>query len=848
MKRPTALGACLAMAAGSFALTPSAQAAVKQPGIVRAPGAVRAPAASELTASFTLAQTASQKALTRSLAGKRSQGTSTSFAGTQPAAAHRDAVVAWAQSNGFRVVHSSRFLVTVAGPAADLADALGTSLKQAKGYTRSVTPPVVPAALGSHAESVIGVDNRPVFRHHAVYGPADVRAMSNNAVQNSSAGAGVTVGTTNFSGWTRSDLDTFASDPMGPYGAAPALQIAPGQIEEVSVGGANPAVPDGSGGEQEVALDAEAVLAAAPAAKQRLYFGENTGAGSLAIWDKMAADAAAGTLQVVSTSWGVCEAVFTASELNAETSRIDTLIAAGATVFAASGDYGSYDCSYWDPAFPDDSSMVDNTLEVDFPASHPRVVGVGGTSTQPGTTPLTYTHRGWGPGVDTNPDPTTFQGFGAGGGYSTYFPVGPAGQPASTSPGRQVPDIAALADPGTGLVIYTGGYVVAGGTSLASPLSAAGLATVLATKSQIKGIGNILPTLYCRPGMTSDVVSVGQGQYAEGNGFYAVTPGYDHVTGLGVMDWAAFGSSTAALPDPLLTVPTSVRSTTVPLSITGCASDYVSWGAAEGTGTSCAGNAPSRPTSVAISGTQGGHAVTLTALDVNGVCHAVTRPVSLDSVAPVIAGFQATYNGTSTPRYMISWGMTDAAPSSGLYKTHLVLRDNTLGKTVYQWDGGGSSSNHVSVNGVPGHSYTVTNNGYDRAGNVSATVTKAYTMPRDDGSFAFSGFVRQSNGQSYMGSHAVASKAGAYAKFTFTGKQAWLGIIKSRSCGFMDVYVDGVRKRVDLYSASTQFRYPLKILASTTSGTHTVVLKAVGAHRSGSAGNNIYADSLTIAF
>ncbi|MCU1588592.1 MAG: hypothetical protein JWN31_2085, partial [Frankiales bacterium] len=412
MKRTTALAACVALATGSFALTPSAQAAPKRPAIVRA-GAVQPVAAGELTASFTLAQTASQKALTRSLAAKRGHGTASSFASTQPAAAHRDAVVAWAAANGFRVVHSSRFLVTVAGPSTELAAALGTSLKKAGSYTRPVTAPALPAALRGHAESVVGVDNRPVWRHHAQYGPADVRAMSHAVDSSSAAGAGVTIGTANFSGWFPTDLQSFAADPMGPYGDAPALPLAADQITEISADGTDPSVPDDTGGEGEVALDAEALLAGAPAAKQRMYFGDNTEAGSLAVWDQMVQDAVDHKLQVVSTSWGMCESAFDASpaDLAAETSRIDSLVAAGVTIFAASGDSGSYDCSSWDPYNPDDNSLVDNHLDVDFPASHPSVVGVGGTSTQPGATPLTYTHKGWGPGVNTSQDASTFQGF-----------------------------------------------------------------------------------------------------------------------------------------------------------------------------------------------------------------------------------------------------------------------------------------------------------------------------------------------------------------------------------------------------------------------------------------------------
>lgn len=831
MKRFVALGACVGLAASSFALMPSALAAPKQPGIVGAGGSAKPAADGELTASFTLAQTAAQKSLTRDLAGKRSHGTSASFASTQPAVSHRDAVLSWAARNAFRVVHSSRFLVTVAGPSTELAAALGTSLKSAKGYTVPVAAPAVPADLASHAESVVGLDNRPRYRHHLEYGPADVRAMSNNVVQSSAAGAGVTVGIANFSGWSSSDLTSFASAPMGPYGNAPALSLAPGQITEVSVDGTNPALPDGLGGDGEVALDAEAVLAAAPAAKQRLYFGDNTEAGSLAIWDKMATDAQAGLLQVVSTSWGGCESTYNSfpAALNAEVNRIDTLIAAGVTVFAASGDSGAYDCSY--------EGAVNNTTDVDFPASEPRVVGVGGTSTQ-ASGPLSYSHQGWGPAtVNTSPNASTFQGYGSGGGYSSHFISGPAGQPTSTRQGRQVPDIAALSDPATGFVIYNNGYGVAGGTSLAAPLSAAGLAGVLAKRTPVAGVGNILPTLYANTSVTHDVVG-------NGNGYYPASAGYDHVTGLGVMDWTAF-AALVYIPDPSLSVPSAVSTQVVPLTITADDSSFTSWGVAQGTSASCASNdLTSKPTSVLISATQGTHTITLTALDTKGVCHAVTRPVFFDNRSPAFSDLLATYTGTTTPRFKVSWTLADVAPSSGLGMAHLQLYDVTLGKTVYVKD---TTAGSMSLNAVPGHYYNVILSASDNATNKGERGT-SFLAPTDDRAFAFSGFQRQYNSQDFMGSHATASRAGSYSKVTFNGKLAWVGIIKSRSCGYMDVYVDGVRKaRVNLYSASTLFRQQLRVATFSTAGTHTVVVKAVGVHQSGSTGNNIYVDSLTVA-
>ncbi|MCW2543628.1 MAG: hypothetical protein JWM40_1180, partial [Frankiales bacterium] len=553
MKRISAVVVSAGLVAASFAMTPAASAAPKGPAIARESDGVRGVVAGELSASFTLAQTTAQRSLTKSLGSQRSgNGRAASFAKTQPATAHRHAVVQWATAQGFRVLHSSRFLVSVAGPSSALAAALGTTVHRVGSYTESISAPVVPAELAGHVSGVVGLDNRPVFRQHsASFGPADVRAMSNNVVRNSTAGAGVTVGSVNFAPWVKSDLTDWAADPEADGDPAKALTVAPGQITEVPVSGFN-TVGDGTDpGSGEVDLDAEALLGAAPAAKQRMYFGDNSDAGSLAIWDKMATDAAQGLLQVATTSWGGCESMFTANELDAEATAINNLVAAGVTLFAASGDAGAYDCSVDDP----DGTGVDNSLAVDFPASNPNVVGVGGTSTQPGATPLTYTHEAWGPVVvDTTPD-STYQGSGSGGGFSSYFSK-PAWQPVSATPGRQVPDIAGLGDPDTGYIGFLttdwqgtgspyGDYSLLGGTSLASPLAAAGLATVIGSVSPIAGLGNILPALYATPSATHDVVG-------NGNGYYGATAGFDHVTGLGVVDWTAF-TSTLGIPDPTLT-------------------------------------------------------------------------------------------------------------------------------------------------------------------------------------------------------------------------------------------------------------------------------------------------------
>ncbi len=120
------------------------------------------------------------------------------------------------------------------------------------------------------------------------------------------------------------------------------------------------------------------------------------------------------------------------------------------------------------------------------PSNSPYATAVGGTSIlndpYAGGTVVT----GWGNDIVTVNDngvvdpPTSTGGFfgGAGGGESVFF-AKPAWQNALPGTGRQVPDVAALADPNTGFaIVYTlngvqyaqGGW---GGTSLACPIFSA---------------------------------------------------------------------------------------------------------------------------------------------------------------------------------------------------------------------------------------------------------------------------------------------------------------------------------------------------------------------------------------
>jgi subtilase family serine protease len=144
---------------------------------------------------------------------------------------------------------------------------------------------------------------------------------------------------------------------------------------------------------------------------------------------------------------------------------IDTAVALGASVVSLS--WGAPEValdfdlsSYGHPGTAIFGSAGDSGFEVEFPAASPSVIAVGGTS-------LTKSSgsRGW--------LETAWSGGGAG--CSKYAPK-PAWQTDSGCAMRAVNDVAAIADPNTGVAVYdaygAAGWIILGGTSAATPLVA----------------------------------------------------------------------------------------------------------------------------------------------------------------------------------------------------------------------------------------------------------------------------------------------------------------------------------------------------------------------------------------
>lgn len=516
--RPLALLAATALA-GSLAVGIAAPASADAPpvptptpaGSTGAPtpsdptaGATPGDAPVDLTVVLRPTDRTALRALPTDTAGAGPEDRSDAVDAVAPAEQHGAAVRSALAAAGFTVTDLDTWELEATGTAAQAEALFGVDLVGTGDGMHPVADPVLPASFGGAATTVVGLDTRPAAAHAALpggYAPADLaRAYASSTAR--TAGAGTTVATVQLSGWDRNDL-------VG-YAAAVGLPVP--AVDQIAVDGADVHRFDGAGGETEVALDQEALLATAPAARQRVYIAPNSAQGLYDSYSQIADDVQQAGITAVSVSWGSCESLTSAGFRSAIDDALDRIVAAGATVFVASGDDGA-DC----PTGP--SSSV---RSVTYPASSPAVVAVGGTTLRTSTSGTT--ESAWG------------NQYGASGGGTSAAYARPAWQTGVGVSGSQrlVPDIASVADPATGPGIYLGsahGFVYGGGTSLASPVVAGQLAAALGSRGCTTGVGDLHQTLYGNPGAFRDVTT-------GSNGLYAAARGHDRATGLGTPNWA----------------------------------------------------------------------------------------------------------------------------------------------------------------------------------------------------------------------------------------------------------------------------------------------------------------------
>jgi subtilase family serine protease len=258
------------------------------------------------------------------------------------------------------------------------------------------------------------------------FSPADLRAAYGLSPASGAPGTGPTSAIVDAYGYTNAESDLNVYRQQFGLGAC---TKASGCLKIVNqTGGTNLPRAD-TGWSQEQALDLDMASAMCPNCKILLVQATNAYLSSLATATNTAAKLGA---VVISNSYGGDEAGTTSYESAWDHS--------GVAVTVSTGDYG---------------------YGVQFPASSPHVVAVGGTH-------LVRSGSGF--------SETAWSG--AGSGCSSVYGILASTQSSATTgcPNRAVADVSAVADPNTGVAVYgptsrsRSGWMIFGGTSVAAPV------------------------------------------------------------------------------------------------------------------------------------------------------------------------------------------------------------------------------------------------------------------------------------------------------------------------------------------------------------------------------------------
>jgi subtilase family serine protease len=370
-----------------------------------------------------------------------------------------DAISRYLEEQGLKVgdIAPNRLTIEASGTVASIQKAFSVQLAKYKLGLRVVYAPTkepsVPTELSPYIQGINGLDNVVVphlmgesnsTANAAGSGPSggytpyelrmgyNIRSLTNLGY----TGKGQTIGIFSMSNYKVSDINQYRSY----YGLGPV------NIRNTYIDGIDSSFADD--GAIEMALDIDVVSAIAPDAAIEIYMGPpdpnmvgiNTPGFQhfTNIWQRIVND---NTAKVISTSWGDCEPHFSSNELTTLNNIFKQGAVQGQTAFAAAGNEGPYDCQYGD-----------TTVSVDYPASDPYVVGVGGTNLYLNSN-STYNYETIWYCPTCTGSVQRPNGLASGGGYSMFFPRPSyqVGQGVNTSAGamRQVPDVSATASGST---------------------------------------------------------------------------------------------------------------------------------------------------------------------------------------------------------------------------------------------------------------------------------------------------------------------------------------------------------------------------------------------------------------
>jgi subtilase family serine protease len=327
------------------------------------------------------------------------------------------------------------------------------------------------------------------------YGPADIQSAY--ALPSSSAGSGQTVAIVDAYDDKNAEAD------LGTYRSAyglPACTTANGCFRKVNQSGVQGSYPSNNQSwAVEISLDLDMVSATCPSCHILLVEATSNASTNLYAAENTAARLGA---TEISNSYGGSE------------SSSDT----------------AYDSDFNHPGIAITVSTGDSGYGVEYPSSSPYVTAVGGTSLSRASNSRGWTESVW----------STSSSEGGGSGCSAYEPK-PSWQKDTGCANRTVADVAAVADPATGVAVYdsncTGanlylgncfsGWGVVGGTSASSPIIASVYALAGNAASVTYGSYS-----YSHTGYLNDITAGSNGSCSPA---YLCTaePGYDGPTGNG---------------------------------------------------------------------------------------------------------------------------------------------------------------------------------------------------------------------------------------------------------------------------------------------------------------------------
>ncbi len=438
-----------------------------------------------------------------------------------PTQAQINSVVSYLQSAGFTgvSVEPNGLLISASGTAAMAMAAFNTTLEQVlmNGQTLYVntSPAEVPQALGGLVTAVLGLNTvgtmssqiaTPQAPQYLVsYTPSQFQTIYSATNVAPAKNAKIAIMAEGNVTGVLSDLRI----------AEKAFGLPQVPVDVVQVGVAS----DDVSGVDEWDLDTQYSTGMAQQVKE-LYIYDTTSLSDSDLALEFSRWATDDKAKAGSASLGECEVFpYLDGSMIVDDNTFLEAAAQGQTFFASAGDTGSF-C----PVGIGTNGVPAGAPFVNYPASSPYVIGVGGTTLLTNANGTYDTETSWY----------------AGGGGLSQFEGAPYWQSAAVpllaeDNTRGVPDVAMDADPESGAVVYVNGAPEGvGGTSLSSPLS---LGVWARTISLNPKLGFAAPHIYSLYDGSTTPGSYPEGGYNDiivgSNGLYPATPGYDLNTGLG---------------------------------------------------------------------------------------------------------------------------------------------------------------------------------------------------------------------------------------------------------------------------------------------------------------------------